>query len=373
MKVLHILNELKWSGAEMMLTVGASHFEQHNIEIYILAKASDFGPFASEMEKVGFKVVHIPFRPRYKLLFNVLSLVRFIKSENIDVVHIHAGADYLISILSAKLAGVKRIIRTIHSAFFLTGIRQVKHYNERSLARILGVQHFSISHTVQQTELERFNNPTKLILNWFDEDRFINRADVDIDSSRRKLNIPTDKFIIVLVGNGSDIKNYWFAIDALAEYELMNVHLLFLGQESESFPESKYALSKGVNSYCTFTGPVNNVEEYLEVSDAFLSTSKFEGLGNSCLEALSMGLPCIVPDVHGLRDFRMYMEKCLFYYDISNLESLMCEIKNVVNLDNSVRLEIKEIGHSVSRKFFSSRVGVLKYISAYSGSSEKSS
>ena len=45
------------------------------------------------------------------------------------------------------------------------------------------------------------------------------------------------------------------------------------------------------------TGSVSNVNEYLQASDIYISSSKSEGLPNGVLEAMAVGLPVILSNI----------------------------------------------------------------------------
>lgn len=51
-----------------------------------------------------------------------------------------------------------------------------------------------------------------------------------------------------------------------------------------------------------FVGQTENVVEYLQASDIFILPSESEGLSNSMLEAMAVGLPCVVTNVGGALD-----------------------------------------------------------------------
>ena len=62
LRVLHILGELKPSGAECMLKVAAEEFSSLGIQNEILSTGIEqIGPYAPMMTGVGYEVHHIPF------------------------------------------------------------------------------------------------------------------------------------------------------------------------------------------------------------------------------------------------------------------------------------------------------------------------
>src|SRR5690625_1499928 len=50
-------------------------------------------------------------------------------------------------------------------------------------------------------------------------------------------------------------------------------------------------------------GAVQNVTQYLQASDYFISCSKAEGLPMAVIEALACGLPCLLSDIRPHAEF----------------------------------------------------------------------
>jgi glycosyltransferase involved in cell wall biosynthesis len=118
-----------------------------------------------------------------------------------------------------------------------------------------------------------------------------------------------------------------------------SLHLLLLGQGSEQ--KSLEALSEnlGVQSHVTFVGDVNDVRPYLRAADIFVLPSLGEGLSNSLLEAMAMGLACVGTRIMGSVDALG-----------NGASGILVEPNNVVQLTNAlIRLvtnkdEVKRLG-----------------------------
>jgi glycosyltransferase involved in cell wall biosynthesis len=50
----------------------------------------------------------------------------------------------------------------------------------------------------------------------------------------------------------------------------------------------------------TFTGKIENVEDYLRAADVFVLPSRREGFANVVAEAMASGLPCVLTPYQGL-------------------------------------------------------------------------
>ena len=65
----------------------------------------------------------------------------------------------------------------------------------------------------------------------------------------------------------------------------------------------EFVARHGLESQVRFTGPVDNVQEWLQAADAFVFPTENEAFGLSLVEAMACGLPAVTTRVGGLRDF----------------------------------------------------------------------
>ncbi len=67
-KLLHILDELKYSGAEVMLKNSAHLFINKNIELHALSTGKVIGVYSDKLERVGFKITIFRFEKQFCFL-----------------------------------------------------------------------------------------------------------------------------------------------------------------------------------------------------------------------------------------------------------------------------------------------------------------
>lgn len=103
---------------------------------------------------------------------------------------------------------------------------------------------------------------------------------------------------IVTVCRLNPQKNLKMAVDAigLLKDTIPDIHLNIYGEGSEALALCEYIKEKGLESQVSLCGTTQNTYEVLRKSNGFILTSNFEGISNSMLEALAVGMPVIVTD-----------------------------------------------------------------------------
>jgi len=134
------------------------------------------------------------------------------------------------------------------------------------------------------------NNKSIIIYNGLNLNKFKfkGRARNDI---RDKYNIKDNETVVIYTGQANKQKQ----TDKLLEITKIYFKFKFFIVG----PKVEELLDFGtINKNVIVTGPIyNNIEDYLSAADIFILPSKHEGLSNSLLEALSVGLPVIATPV----------------------------------------------------------------------------
>ncbi len=128
---------------------------------------------------------------------------------------------------------------------------------------------------------------------------------------RRRLGIPPDHRVVATVGAVKPRKGQHKLVEAWRSLlpRHPDTHLLIIGPRFDAnnpkFADFGRKLSEsvaqsGAAEQVHFTGPVDNVEDWLRAADIFALPSDREGTPNSVLEAMATGLPCVVTPFTGI-------------------------------------------------------------------------
>ncbi|GGT30239.1 glycoside hydrolase [Streptomyces kurssanovii] len=302
-RVLHVLNELRASGAEVILRSAAAEWKGHGLESHVLAVAPSAGPFAQELRTVGYPVVHQPDVPLRRV---PLQLRRYLKVGAYDVVHLHAERGNFWFALAALSTGAA-VVRTVHSVFQFRGPLRVERSVQRRALRAMGAVHVAVSAAVADNELDRFGNTARIVENWYDE-VFTPPSPPERERARAGLGLGEHDLVAVSVGNCAVVKRHEVVLEAMAHpmtpRDLVYLHV---GQEDEMRSERRLAERLGVAERTHFLG-LRNPLEALHAADVFVMPSMYEGVGIAAVEAIATGLPAVLADVSGLRDLRTISE-----------------------------------------------------------------
>ncbi len=126
---------------------------------------------------------------------------------------------------------------------------------------------------------------------------------------RIRAGIRTEEFLLVCVARLSEQKAIDILLFALARvlHEGVRCKCVIVGDGPLRRQLSEQALALGLSSHVFFEGFQEDVRPYLQAADAFVLTSRKEGLPLAILEAMASGLPCIVTNVGGNAEAIIHM------------------------------------------------------------------
>lgn len=232
------------------------------------------------------------------------TLVALIKDEKPEIVHLNSSKAAGLGALAARIAGVPRIIFTIHGL----PADENRSFLQRTAIVLLTWITALLSHrviTISNEAYERVRNQpflykkTVLIYNGIEPPEFLSSTDAVREIRTIDPSIP-EKALVGMVGELHPNKDIASAIDALEH--LHGAHLVILGDGECREALRMHAQSVNVHDRVHFLGYIPDAAKYLRAFNAFLLTSRKEGLPYVLLEASAAHVPICAVDIPGVRD-----------------------------------------------------------------------
>jgi len=363
MKILHILHELKFSGAEIMYVDAAPLFQEKGCELTVMGTANDLGEYAINFEESGYAVLHFPMpvlKKYFKRLAYYKKIIALLKTGKYQVVHIHKSSAMWGFAMCAWLTDT-RSVYTFHNVFPTHFYTYPYHLLLRWTAKHLFQCSFqTISDSVYSHESKLYHNATTKIYNWYGNKRYFPATLDEKNDVRAKLGIDKNALVLISVGGCSSVKRHSDILQALPLVldKIPNTIYLHLGKGETEEEEKKLAITLGLADKVWFCNNQLVVRNYLIAADIYLMPSRFEGIAITTIEAMACGIPAILYDVPGLRDFnkggvnsilipedfKLLAEKVLFLHKNPSEGSNIAEsARNFVNQNFNIQNNVAKI------------------------------
>jgi glycosyltransferase involved in cell wall biosynthesis len=185
---------------------------------------------------------------------------------------------------------------------------------------------------------------------------------IEIQKTYNKVN--DNKFshpIFICVGNLIARKNISFVIKAFNQFSKTHTGSLIILGDGVEMNNLKALIT---NEHVFFEGKVDNVNDYLAISDYFVSSSLSEGLPYTVLEALALGLPVFLSDIPSHQEIALEVKIACHIFKLSNGEDGLCnKFSNARNIFPEL---VDQEAISTVSTFFSAKVMSQKYQDVYS-------
>lgn len=297
-RVLYVISTLRNCGPVTILYNIIKHLDKRIFEVTVLTLSPENeNSRENEFKKIGVNIIKLNLTRLEMLVYGKKRIRKLFKNSNWDIVHTHGyRPDIYISNENLNINTVNTIhnfphIDYIHKRGKLLGSYMLK----KQIKALRQIKYpVACSKSVQKSIKNNFGINTLCVQNGIDIKKYTS-VDLDIiDDIKNKLDITKNKKILLWVGAFSNEKNPKIMIDAFNQIDCENYLLIMLGGGKLINKYREYASN---NQNIIIKGSVLNIEEYLNISDVFISTSRTEGMPNAVLEALSIGLPVILSNI----------------------------------------------------------------------------
>lgn len=262
------------------------------------------GPFRDYLESHGVECVDLDYLSRRRVVRRftyAFELYRFFRSRHVHALHVQHAMALILCGRAARYAGIRRIVMTEHDTFQLD--EQPKYRRRateccRYASSITGVHsgitdYFRDHMAVPEVRLRVVSNgvPT------FTPDPEARKR------MRAVLGIDEATFVCLYVGRLEAVKDLHTLVSAavrLAKFGSRPMRVVLAGNGSERAALESLCRSYNLASSVTFLGERSDIYDLLNMADAFVMTSRTEGLPMALIEAMAAGLPCVATAVGGI-------------------------------------------------------------------------
>jgi L-malate glycosyltransferase len=286
-----VVDSMEVGGAETLVSqmCRLQREQGHDPSVYAILT---LGPLGEQLQKEGFVVRphvgrHLPDAAR--------NLYRIFKRSRPDVVHLHNPTPTVYAAMAAKMAGVSSIVSTRHSLVAPPRKKMVElKYAVAAICCnwVVGICDATVSNIKEIRSI-----PATKIVRVYNGSNALPRVAKELLPSK-------EGFTLVYVGRLEPVKNHSLLLNAFRDAlsSMAQLRLWMVGDGSERIMLERLSAELGIASQVTFWGQQLDVAPFFSAADAFIMSSKSEGLPMSLLQAFSVGLPAIVTNVGGMAE-----------------------------------------------------------------------
>lgn len=238
-------------------------------------------------------------------LKKILQFRSFLINEKIDIVQAFFIDANIIAIISARLAGVKKIISSRRDMGYwysknkLSLFRFINRFVDRFLVNSEAIKaNLSKIEKISEDKIDVIYNG--ISLEYFNKTNFSN-----VSKLKHDLKIPDNNIVIGCLANLNRIVkrvDVFIKASAIVSQSVENISFLIIGDGCLRNELNELAKNLNVSDKIIFAGQRNDIASLLQIIDIGVLTSDSEGFSNSIMEYMAAGIPTVATDVGGNRE-----------------------------------------------------------------------
>ena len=359
-RVLHVTYDMAIGGTEQVICQLVDGLDRQQYQCEIACIEGEVGALGDRLRSDGLTIHALGREPGFD--FSLVRKLRALyRSGAIDIVHCHQYTPYVYGVLAALFTGVK-VVFTEHGRYFPDRYswkrRVVNPLLERFTARITAI---SVATADALARYEWFRRGAIGVV-------YNGIAAGQRDERRQKrvsASIDDDTIVYGTISRFDPVKNLPLLVEAFARVSTSDrkTALLLVGDGEERAMIEELVQQFGIADKVIFTGYQTDTAAYMSSIDIFLLPSLSEGTSMTILEAMSMGVCCVVTDVGGNPEIVQAGQTGLVVPsgDLDALASAMNEVLR----DASLRASLAQAGRARFNQHFELNQMVAQYQEIY--------
>lgn len=359
--VLHLIAPAYFGGAERVVLNLVDSIDTMRFNVIIGMFVNEHFPENEFLDRVRKKslTTRIFWLKRTFDVDNIPRLVKFIRSEDVALIHTHGYRSDILGLVAARLSG-RPVVATIHG--FVPNDTRVRFYER---ADRIALRFFDRVFPVS----DQIGNYLKLC-GIRDEKIQIIRNAIPVNDNAgtvtaSSLHKPEGDFLIGVVGRLSPEKNIPGFLEVArklsGKYERFRFVIVGDGPERNCLEGLTMKLE--LSGKVQFTGFLTDMEEVYAALDMLVISSSMEGIPLTALEAMRHGIPVVSTRVGGVPEVIDHEVNGLIV-DAGDMDALSRAIETLV-IDNDKYMTISRNAREKIRREFNSSSWINKIQESY--------
>lgn len=303
---------LNIGGAETYTKLVAENLQKRGYNVHI---ASGGGLLANKLAQKGIKNSWLPMR--FSTDISAYLLKHIVKKYNINLIHANSAAAGITAMKYKQRYNENMpVVFTAHGKFSTFEKENII----KGCNKIIYVSHFVKNDAIRNGFKE---NNACVIYTGID----INKFDKSIDNKhiiRDKYNIKQDDFVMAIVARIKNLRNkgHQDLLEMMNKYtKARKWHLLVIGKGKGMFKLKSLIKEYKLENNVHCIGHVDNVEDFVRLSDVVVLPSDFETFGLALAEGMAMGKAGVAYNIGGIPEIIKDKENGFLvkYKDIDDL------------------------------------------------------
>ena len=307
MRIAHVANTDYFCAFLLRGQLKALRDDDHEVEV-----VCGDGPMVATLQSDGFQVHVVENSRRIDPLADIHTLIRYVRlfrHESYDLVHTHNPKVNALASVAARIAGVPRVVSTVHGLYSHEGqspwVRGVWRTFEAASARLSDIVLCQSAEDVRTARWRRIVPDQRLrrLGNGVDLTRFSPRriGAEDRAALRRRIGVRPEERVVGFVGRmvrEKGVMDLLEAVRARPGWRLLLVGPDESGVKRDAITSEILASRPKV----TWLGLQADMPALYAAMDVAALPSHREGLPRSLVEASAMCIPSVATDIRGCRE-----------------------------------------------------------------------
>lgn len=296
LNILQINSSKTWAGGETHIRDLSRGLISNGHNVILLLRKE----ISRHFRELDAEIYELPLKNAIDL-YSIYKIVKIIKEENIDIIHVHNGKDYWMGVFAKKFVSKVKVIATRHILKPLGN----SFLHKKLFSNI--DQFVAVSESVKSKLIKQNKIDKKNIIVIHNGMRMKNLNNIKTNYLYDELKIAKDVFKIGIVGTLCKRKNQEVLIKTASAINNSNLKFIIVGSDPSKDKKYKKKLERiiienNVKDKVIMTGFREDNNNLMSFFDLLVVPSKSEAFGLVVIEAMSKGTPVIAAEVNGIKE-----------------------------------------------------------------------